>query len=244
MSGAIHPFESMITTIARLVENGETAATGTLSPIPAAALYLARLTHAPDMIPLVYGDPDLRITDGLHEFFGLANRGLIDLFFVSGIQIDQAGNFNLSVIGDYERPKVRLPGGAGSNLMCMMAGRTIAFSVTHTPKVFVQKADFINATAHDPSIPWRRGSLSHVVTPLARFRYDPVKGSLLLDGTMPGVAVETVAQNTGFDIIDEYSEITGLQPPEPEELSVLRGPVLEKMRGVYPNFANMIWGAE
>jgi glutaconate CoA-transferase subunit B len=243
MTDTIHPFENMIVAISRLVKNGETAATGTLSPVPAAALCLAQMTHAPDMLPLIYGDPDLRITDGLHEFFGLAHRGLIDLFFVSGIQIDQSGNFNLSVIGNYDSPKVRLPGGAASNVMCMMAGRTIAFAVTHTPKLFVKQVDFVNANADDQSIPWRKGHLTHVVTPLAQMRYDREKARLLLDMTMPGVPRENVIENTGFDIAGQDNEAPAMQSPDSEEIKLLRGPVLDKLRVVYPNFANLIWGA-
>ena len=242
MSEAVHPFESMIVAISRLVKNGETAASGTLSPIPAAALYLANMGHAPDMVPLIYGDPSLRITDGLFEFFGLANRGLIDLFFISGIQIDQAGNFNLSVIGDYEHPKVRLPGGAGSNLMCMMSGRTIAFTITHTPKLFVKKVDFVNANAQDPTLPWRRGVLAQVVTPMAVMGYDREKGRLVLDATLPGVTVQAVQDNTGFDVLGDNAEPPAMTPPSAEELALLRGPVLEKLRVAYPNFAALIWG--
>lgn len=238
----IHPFESMITAISRLVVDGENAATGTLSPIPAAALYLAAATHAPNITAMVYGDPDMRITDGLHEFFGLAHRGGIDLFFVSGIQIDKAGNFNLSVIGDYDNPKVRLPGGAGSNMMCMMAGRTIAFTITHTPKLFVEKVDFVNANAVDDSIPWRRGGLSHVITPMAQMKYDRCQAAVVLERTMPGISVEQVAQNTGFDLGTDGREIDTVNLPSDEEINALRGPVLAKLRTVYPNFANLIWG--
>jgi glutaconate CoA-transferase subunit B len=239
----IHPFEHMIVAISRLVKNGEIAATGTLSPIPAAALYLARATHAPDMLPMVYGDPDLRITDGLHEFFGLAQRGRIDLFFLSGIQIDQAGNFNLSVIGKYERPKVRLPGGAGSSMMCMMAGRTIAFTINHDVRLFVPKVDFINANAEDDSLPWRRGKLSRVVTPLAQMLYDQKIKRLVLEKTMPGVTVDQVAANTGFDLGLAGRNIEALDSPTDSEMSTLRGPVLAKLRVVYPNFSDLIWGS-
>ena len=242
MSEAVHPFESMITAISRLVNNGETAAAGTLSPIPAAALYLAKMNHAPDMTPLIYGDPGLRITDGLYEFFGLANRGLIDLFFISGIQIDQAGNFNLSVIGDYERPKVRLPGGAGSNLMSMMSGRTIAFTISHTPKLFVERVDFVNANAQDATLPWRRGYLAQVVTPMAVMRFDREKGRLVLDSTLPGVTAQAVQENTGFDVLGGDAQAAAMTPPTADELELLRGPVLEKLRVAYPNFSALIWG--
>ena len=238
----IHPFEHMIVAISRLVENGETAATGTLSPIPAAALYLAQMTHAPDLLPMIYGDPDLRITDGLHEFFGLAHRGLIDLFFISGIQIDQAGNFNLSVIGEYQHPKIRLPGGAGSSMLCMMAGRTIAFTINHDTRLFVPRVDFVNANAEDESLPWRRGKLSRVVTPLAQMLYDQNIKRLVLEKTMPGASVEQVAKNTGFDLGVDGRETDALEAPTEHEISTLRGPVLAKLRIVYPSFVSLIWG--
>ena len=237
-----HTFENMIVAISRLVKNGEVAATGTLSPIPAAALYLAQMTQAPDMTPMIYGDPDLRITDGLHEFFGLAHRGLIDLFFISGIQIDAQGNFNLSVIGEYEHPKIRLPGGAGSSMLCMMAKRTVAFAVNHDTRLFVPKVDFVNANAQDPSLPWRRGQLDRVVTPLAQMLYDPDIKRIVLEKTMPGVSVEQVVEKTGFDLGIEARQINPVEEPTDQELTTLRGPVLTKLRIVYPNFSDLIWG--
>ncbi len=240
---AIHPFETMIVVISRLVKNDEVAATGTLSPIPAAALLLAKKTHAPDLTPMIYGDPELRITDGLHEFFGLAHRGLLDLFFLSGIQIDRRGNINLSVIGDYERPKVRLPGGAGTNMLAMMAKRTILFTITHNERLFVPEVAFVNARTVDDSIPWRRGSLSHVVTPMALMRYDDTSRAIVLDAVYPGGSVADVCAATGFDLGGEGRDVPEIDPITDEELSILRGPVLTRMREIYPLFCDMIWGA-
>jgi glutaconate CoA-transferase subunit B len=239
----IHPFETMIVVISRLAKNGEMAATGTLSPIPAAALLLAQRTHAPDLVAMLYGDPALRITDGLHEFFGLAHRGLLDLFFLSGIQIDAKGNINLSVIGDYERPKVRLPGGAGTNMLSMMAKRIILFTIVHNTRLFVPEVDFINARSADDSIPWRRGTLSHVVTPMARMRYDDERGVIVLDATYPGYAVGDVCANTGFDLGVEGRDIPQIDPITAEELSILRGDVVRKLREIYPLFCDMVWGS-
>ena len=232
----------MIVVISRLVKNGETAATGTLSPIPAAALLLAQKTHAPDLVSMIYGDPELRITDGLHEFFGLAHRGMLDLFFLSGIQIDQYGNINLSVIGDYERPKLRLPGGAGSNMVSMMAKRIILFTLTHDTRLFVPKVDFVNATAGDDSIPWRRGVLSHVATTKALMKFDKDNGKIVLDSTYPGITIQDVAENTGFDIGAAKKDVSEINSITDKEIGLLRGPVLEKLRQIYPNFCNMIWG--
>jgi len=239
---AIHPFETMIVVISRLIKDGEVAATGTLSPIPAAALYLAQLTHAPNLVPLVYGDPDLRITDGLLEFFGLTQRGLIDLIFLSGMQIDQHGNFNLSVIGDFEKPKIRLPGGAGSNMMNMMAKRTIFFTLTHTTRLFVPEVDFINGSPSDKSIPWRRGVLSNVVTPISLLKYNEEKEAIILDSTYPDISLHEVEKNTGFDLGIEGRTIPQINQITEEELGFVRGEVLDKTRKVYPLFCDMVWG--
>jgi len=242
-NAAIHPFETMIVVISRLVKNGEMAATGTLSPIPAAALLLAKQTHAPDLVAMIYGDPGLRITDGLHEFFGLAHRGLLDLFFLSGIQIDRRGNINLSVIGDYEKPKVRLPGGAGTNMLSMMAKRIILFTIVHNARLFVPQVDFVNARSADDSIPWRRGTLSHVVTPMARMKYDDRNNAIVLDATYPGHSVTDVCAVTGFDLGVEGRDIPQIDPITGEELSILRGDVVAKLREIYPLFCDMVWGA-
>jgi len=238
----IHPFERMIVTISRLVNDGEVAATGTLSPIPAAGILLAKNTHAKNLQVMIYGDPKLRITDGLHEFFGLAHRGLLDLFFLSGIQIDRQGNLNLSAIGDYERPKLRLPGGAGSNMLSMMAKRIILFTLTHDTRLFVPQVDFVNATAKDETIPWRRGVLSHIVTPMAQMKYDADKGVIVLDATFPGYSTEDISNSTGFDLGVAGRDIPEVDPVTEEELSTLRGAVLSELRQIYPLFCDMIWG--
>jgi len=238
----IHPFERMIVIISRLVNDGEVAATGTLSPIPAAALLLARNTHARNLHCMIYGDPKLRITDGLHEFFSLAHRGLLDLFFLSGIQIDQFGNINLSVIGNYENPKLRLPGGAGSNMLSLMAKRIIIFTLTHDTRLFVPQVDFVNATSQDETIPWRRGVLSHVVTPMAQMKFNKDDGVIVIDATFPGYSVEVVSQNTGFDLGISGRHIPEVDPITEEELSTLRGSVLSELRQIYPLFCDMIWG--
>lgn len=237
-----HSFELMILAISRLLKNGETAATGTLSPIPAAACLLARETHAPALVPLIYGDPEARLTGGLHELFGLAQQGRIDVFFLSGAQIDQQGRINLVVIGDYASPSLRLPGGAGSSMLYALSGRTILFTTGHTKRLFVPRVDFITATAFDEggTLPWRRGGLSHVVTPLCVMRFDDGEKRLVLERLLPGASYDEVAANTGFDL-----GIAGDVPFEPEataaELALLRGPVRERMGAIYPAFVREVW---
>lgn len=236
----------MIGAIARLLKNGERVATGTLSPIPAAGCLLAGHTHAPEIELLIYGDPKNRLQEGFHELFGLAQQGKIDVFFLSGIQIDRKGSVNLSVLGDYGKPSVRLPGGAGSSMLYAMSGRTILFANNHSPKLFVPKADFINATGFDETgiTPWRRGGLSHVVTPLCVMAFDRDRRQIVLDHVFPGVTVEQVVQNTGFDLAVSGRDIPVIDPLDEAYVRVLRGPVQEKMRQAYPVFARTIWGPE
>jgi glutaconate CoA-transferase subunit B len=240
----IHPSERMIGAIARLLKNGECVATGTLSPIPAAGCFLAKYTHAPELELLIYGDPENRLPEGFHELFGLAQQGKIDVFFLSGIQIDQRGSINLSVLGDYRHPSLRLPGGAGSSMLYAMSGRTILFTNNHSRKLFVPRTDFVNATGFDEkgATPWRRGGLSHVVTPLCVMVFDRTRRQLILDYVFPGVTVEQVVENTGFDLAVAGRDIPTLEPLDEAQMAVLRGPVQLKMRKVYPLFARTIWG--
>jgi glutaconate CoA-transferase, subunit B len=240
------PYEMMIGAISRLLINGEFVVTGTLSPIPAAGCLLAKFTHAPDINPMIYGDPANRMSDGLHEFFGLAQKGRVDTFFLSGIQIDQRGSINLSVIGDYMHPKLRLPGGAGSGMLYSLSRRTILFTMSHTKKLFVPKVDFVNATAFDYGVKtaWRLGGLSHVVTPLCVMKFDVMKQCIVLDYVFEGARVEQVVENTGFDLDVSARQIPVLNPLDDESRRVLRGPVLKKMRTIYPLVCQMVWGPD
>jgi len=240
----IHPLEMMVVAISRLLKNGEVVATGTLSPVPAAGCLLACCTHGPDIVPMIYGDPENRISEGLFELFGLAQKGKVDVFFLSGIQIDQQGSINLSVIGDYAKPDLRLPGGAGSSMLYALCRRTILFSMNHTRKLFVPKVDFVNATAFDDGFvsPWRRGGMSHAVTPLCVMRFDGTRKRVVLDCLMPGVSVDRVAENTGFDLGSEGQEIPEVAPPSDQELALLRTEVRDRMRRIYPFFAETLWG--
>lgn len=244
MNKTLHSFEWMMVAISRLLKNNETAATGTLSPVPAGGCLLAKATHAPDLMPMIYGDPDNWDFEGLHEFFGLAQKGKIDVFFLSGIQIDRQGRINLSVIGDYNRPKLRLPGGAGSNTMYAVGRRTILFAMTHTNRLFTSRVDFVNATAFDEgeALPWRRGGLSHVVTPMCVMAFDTVQKQLVLKSLLPGATIEGVKENTGFDLDIEGRAVETIPPLTDAEYEALRGVVRQQMMKIYPRFSARIWG--
>ena len=131
--------EIMAVAIARLLRDGETIAVGSVSPIPASACLLAQQRQAPHARLILLGSAEhFPFDGGMQEFYNFAVRGRLDVFFASGAQIDERGNFNLSVIGDAQRPTVRLPGGRAvyehlhpglepDHLSCRACGRIVEF---------------------------------------------------------------------------------------------------------------------
>ncbi|MBW2145745.1 MAG: CoA synthetase [Deltaproteobacteria bacterium] len=230
--------EMMIAAIAREVRDEKIAAVGTLSPIPAAACLLASHTTAPGSIILILGDPMWPIDRGTSQLFDLAQRGLMDLFFLSGAQIDRRGNINLHVIGDYHRPKIRLPGGAGSAVLYYTAHRVILFKTSHTRRDFVQQVDFITSPGHTPQLSrsYRPGGPYKVITPLAVMAFNRKEGILELESVHPGVTVEQVLENTGFDL-PMPDTVAETAPLSEEQRHVLKTTVRAEIQRVYPAFA-------
>jgi glutaconate CoA-transferase subunit B len=234
--------ELMASLIAREIINGETVAVGTFSPIPASAALLAQESHAPDSEVFIMGSRNWwPFTEGSLEFFHAAQRGRFDYFFLSGAQIDRRGNINLHAIGAYERPRVRLPGGAGSSMLYYMVKKVILFKTDHTVKSFVEKVDFITSSASSPPSVHRPGGLHRVITPLAVLALNRESGFLELQAVHPGHTAEEVRANTGFGLPWQGEE-RQTAPPSPDELALLRGPVREKVAKVYPAFAAQAFG--
>ena len=98
MAAEIKPFEMMIGALSKLLNDGEMAACGTLSPIPASAILQAKHTHAPNLTPFIYGDLSLRLTEGHLETFAAFQRGKVDVFFLSGVQ-ESSRNDDLRLTG-------------------------------------------------------------------------------------------------------------------------------------------------
>jgi glutaconate CoA-transferase subunit B len=144
----------------------------------------------------------------LTDLFDLSARGRLDTAFLSGVQIDGQGRINMSVIGDFRHPKVRLPGGAGSAALMPTARRTILWRTKHDSRTFVERLDFVTAS----------GNVDRVVTPLCVFQR--VGGRLVVESIHPGVTASEVRSATGFAL-----EIEGGTPttpaPSPAELEAL-----------------------
>jgi glutaconate CoA-transferase, subunit B len=229
--------EVMIGALARQVKDGDWAACGTLSPMPAAALWLAQLTHAPRAEVLVAGSPDWPFEGEWQGFFDLAQAGRLDLFFLSGAQIDGQGNLNLMAIGDYDHPKVRLPGGAGSAILAYVVARVVLFKMEHAARGLVAAVDTVTAPGYTPELsPWQRpGRITCLVTPKCVFDLWP-PGPPRLASLHPGVSLEEVREATGFAFTAD-PPMPFTPPLDEEARRLLHGPVKEKLAQAYPLFA-------
>ncbi|MHB9075706.1 MAG: CoA-transferase [Desulfobaccales bacterium] len=229
--------ETMIGALARQVKDGDWAACGTLSPMPAAALWLAKYTHAPLAEVFVAGSVDWPFEGEWREFFDLAQAGRLSVFFLSGAQIDGHGNINLMAIGAYDKPKVRLPGGAGSAILAYVVERVVLFKADHSARGLVPRVDILTAPGYTPELsPWQRpGRAACLITPKCVFELSP-PAQPKLKSLHPGVALEEVQQLTGF-AFQVPDQIPATPCLDPETRRLLYGPVKEKLAQAYPLFA-------
>ena len=231
------PEELMAVVISREVRDFETVGVGAASPIPASGCILAEQVHASHINLIILGSREYYpFPAGGSELHFLAQRGDLDLFFLSGIQIDSRGNINLHVLGDYESPQMRLPGAYGSAMLYYMAHRVILFRTEHTKRTFVEKVDFVTAPGITPANVHREGGPTKVVTPKALLAWDRQNGGWILEAVHPGSSMDEVKENTGFALKISGSAKT-TPPPTERELLALRTVVREKMMRIYPDFA-------
>ncbi len=232
--------EVMIAALARQVREGDTAACGTLSPMPAAALWLAQLTHAPQAEVFVAGSSDWPFSGEWQGFFDFAQQGRLKVFFLSGAQIDGRGNINLMAVGDYRQPQVRLPGGAGSAILAYVVERVVLFKTVHEPRGLVPQVDVVTAPGYTPQLSPRQrpGKVTCLITPKCVFQFAPPEPPLL-ESLHPGEALEEVRQLTGFEF-RAPAEIPATPALTPEARELLYGPVKEKLARVYPQFAERL----
>ncbi|OGP66647.1 MAG: hypothetical protein A2169_03705 [Deltaproteobacteria bacterium RBG_13_47_9] len=231
--------ELMAIIISREVRDFEMIGVGAVSPIPAAGSILAEQLHASHAQIMILGSNEKKyypFPGGSSELHFLAQRGDLDLFFLSGLQIDRKGNINLHVIGDYEAPRMRLPGAYGSAMLYYMAHRVILFRTEHTTRTFIEKVDFITAPGATPANVHREGGPTLVVTPKAILAWDQLSQEWILESVHPGSSLEDVKANTGFPL--KVAASLKMTPfPSDQELFTLRTIVRDKLKSIYPEFA-------
>jgi glutaconate CoA-transferase subunit B len=162
---------------------------------------------------------------GSTEVLLLLQRGYVDVGFMGGAQIDQYGNLNSSFIGDPQHPTSRLPGTGGGNDIASLTQMIVA--MRHEKRRFVNRVDFVTSPGFLAGGDSRRaagltaGGMFRVVTDLGVLGFDERSKRMKLLALHPGVAVDRVQDNTGFELlIDADLPIT--DPPSENELAVLR----------------------
>lgn len=152
--------------------------------------------------------------------------GKMTCSFISGAQVDPYGNLNSVVIGDQQKPKVRLPGSIAQADHAAYSGRTFII-LPHDLRIFVEKVDFISAVGYGDGPGYREkyglkgGGPAKVFTTKAVLGFHPESKRMVLESVHPGVTVEDVVANTGFELIipDHVNETAA---PTAEELQIIR----------------------
>ena len=239
--------ELLIDRIAGLLEGSRHVAVGVSSPIPGSAALLARHLSGGVMRVSVLGSRNLQsFTDGGVEIFDLAAQGRIDAFFLSGGQIDGAGNINLVGIGDYPRQKVRWSGSFGSAYLYYLVPRVILFRLEHTRRTMVDQVDFISAPGTSPDNVYRQGGPHTLITDRCLFAFDRDKQRFRLESVHPGHTLEEVRDNTGFDfeVAQDSSPLPTTPGPDGSRLALIRGEIAAAIADPYPKFAAEVLGLE
>jgi glutaconate CoA-transferase subunit B len=217
MSSGWTPFSYIVVNLARQIRPGEVAFSGVNSTLPMLACLLAKracdfhytwlnvaggVEPVPDSIPHSSSDPAIVTGSPAifsnQDFYDLCARGGLDLVFLGCAQVDGAGRTNVSVIGDWANPKVRLPGGGGAAVMMPTAKRVATWRTEHSARALVEKLDFVTAA----------GNLQTVVTPIAVFQKR--EGRLALESWNPLVTLDEIVKRTGFRF-----DASGARPTPP-----------------------------
>ena len=237
MTAHYTPTELLIAVIARLLEGCRHVVTGALSPIPGTGALLAREISGGTLRVNIRGSTRYdSFTNGGVELFDLAAQGRIDAFFLSGGQIDGAGNINLVGAGAYPDLDVRWPGSFGSSYLYFLVPRVILFREEHTRRVMVPRVDFVSAPGLTPSATYRPGGPYKMVTGLGLFGFDRTRGRFRLESVHPRHTLEEILDNTGFEF-DRDPQIPFTSAPEAHTLQLLRSSVRTAIAETYPRFA-------
>jgi glutaconate CoA-transferase subunit B len=228
--------EFLAAVLARAVRGSGTVAVGTNSPIPAAAALLARAHSRGAIEVAILGlAKHWPFTDGGRELFDFAAQGRLDSFFLGGGQIDGAGNLNLVSAGGYPAGKVRFPGSFGSAYLYALVPNVIVFREEHSPRVLVERVEFISALGVGPKGAYRKGGPRLLVTGRAVFQFDSEAARFALLSFHPGESVDSIRKATGFSFavaVDVHETL----PPTPEDLVFLRDGIAAELRPLYPRF--------
>ncbi|HEY3280498.1 MAG TPA: CoA-transferase [Gemmatimonadales bacterium] len=214
---------------ARELRDGEVVFVGI--GLPNLACNLARRTHAPHLVliyesgavgavperlPVSIGDPALvtgsLMVCGMADVFQLfLQNGRIEVGFLGGAQVDRFGNINTTVIGPYERPKVRLPGSGGAAEIAIHARRTLIISKL-SPRAFPERVDFVTSPGQH---------VAKVITDKGVLERDETNGEMVLAQLYPGVDASDVKASVGWEL-SSRPHLDRVDPPSQVDLQLLR----------------------
>ena len=240
-NGRYTPDEIMTIAAARKLRNGDVCFVGIGKP--SAAANLARLTHAPevvliyesgtigakpDVLPLSIGDGELADTAdtvvSVPEIFRYwLQGGRVDIGFLGAAQMDRFANLNTTVIGDYRRPKVRLPGAGGAPEIATSA-KEVWIIMKQSKRSFVERLDFTTSCGSVPpggSNGYRKRGPTTVITDLAILVSHPETSELAVSSIHPGVTWEQVREATSWDL-KVHDGLDRTPEPTDQELTILR----------------------
>jgi len=240
--------ELMVIEASRFIKSADTVILGT--GLPMVAAIFAQKTHAPDVnfvvesgsidpvlpfAPFTVADPVIGHmavkTGSLREVLGcLVQRGLVDIGFLGGAEIDQFGNINSTYIGEPQSPKVRFPGSGGANCISSCVPKILVIS-THEKRRFPARVQFITSPGYIDGPDGRKKAGLRmakpdiiVVTDLCVMEINPDTGRLELIKVMLGTTIDKVYENTGFKP-KLRGKIEEVEVPTKRELKTLRDEV-------------------
>lgn len=242
--------ELMAIEMAKTVADGAVIHCGAYTPLVFASAMLAQSTHAPNVVVLPISVSSARslkpfpMTIQFLEAMGLGDSifyPMADIFThvegidgceyepISPIQVDMYGNFNNTVIGDYHKPKLRMPGAAGMDILPIMPrDKLVIYSARHSRQIFVPKVDFITGAGFldGPGTREKAGITGDggprlVITNLGILDFEPESKRMRLISVHPGVKPETVQENTGFELL-MADRIETTPEPDTRLLKLLR----------------------
>ncbi|WP_088343768.1 MULTISPECIES: CoA-transferase subunit beta [Rhodomicrobium] len=238
------PTEMMTVTASRALTDADICFVGIGAP--SAACNLARYTHAPkitliyesgtidtkpEVLPLSIGDGELcdtaLTTVSVPEMFRYWLQGeRISVGFLGGAQIDRFANLNTTVIGDYGKPSVRLPGAGGAPEIATASGQ-IFIIMALGKRSFVEKLEFVTTLGHGSGGTSRRDfgvtskGPTKIFTDLCLMEPDPETKELTVTSLYPGATRETIQAKCGWPL--KFAALLREElPPSAAELAALR----------------------
>jgi glutaconate CoA-transferase, subunit B len=237
------PTEQMACMAARLLEDRKSVLVGTGLPVIAAVL--AQRTHAPRLLiifeaggigpqvpilPFSVGQSSTffkaSAASSMHDVMSACQAGLVDFGFLGGAMIDRYGNINTTVIGEWEKPAVRLPGSGGANDVGSLCWRTIII-IRQDKRRFVERVNFITTPGYlggpgareDVGLPEGTGPY-RVITQLGVYGFEPSSKQMQVISLHPGVSLEDIKKNSSFEILIP-EQVSTTEPPTETERQIL-----------------------